>query len=600
MIEIKNINVSYNQQIVFKDSQIIIPDGQLTAINGKSGSGKTTLFYIIGLISCAKGYEYSYNGRNIDITDDHLKSTLRKSKIGFVFQDKNLHEYLTIEENLKLYCLIAGLEYTQEKANTLLEKVHLTIDPQTKTEVLSGGEKQRLAIACALIKEPDIIIADEPTSALDDTNTKIIIELLKGIAHDGKMVIIATHNQNILKDCDIVYHLKNNQILLDETINKDIVVSDIKETKISSKFYKWYTHFQFGKGKLEKFIFAVIPIFSIFLCIFLYAMKDSLASQYKQSLNQFANNEVLVENKTNLISDKGIDLLSRIQGVRNIYPVYKNTTNELLINEKKISLNKPIQVVSYYDYQTEKIHTNWQNKTGDIYLSFRLSEELKINKDSNIQLDNLNLTKNKFKIKGVLYEDYFLTQSQQSYIIYVPYQYFHESETNAVLLQLNDFESFLGITDKINEINPLYSTIISQDKYLAQISNLEIYTSNLSTFVTIVCSLVIFILVISQFFTINNQKYELTVLKANGLSNKEIFKMMLILFLQTIVKTTISVICLLLTSKLIVYILGINLKIFTITTLYLSIIFILGIYLAPTILSTLLICHYDVEKLLRF
>lgn len=76
--------------------------------------------------------------------------------------------------------------------------------------------------------------------------------------------------------------------------------------------------------------------------------------------------------------------------------------------------------------------------------------------------------------------------------------------------------------------------------------------------------------------------------------------MMLILFLQTIVKTTISVICLLLTSKLIVYILGINLKIFTITTLYLSIIFILGIYLAPTILSTLLICHYDVEKLLRF
>ena len=329
-------------------------------------------------------------------------------------------------------------------------------------------------------------------------------------------------------------------------------------------------------------------------------MKDSLASQYKQSLNQFANNEVLVENKTNLISDKGIDLLGRIQGVRNIYPVYKNTTNELLINEKKISLNKPIQVVSYYDYQTEKIHTNWQNKTGDIYLSFRLSEELKINKDSNIQLDNLNLTKNKFKIKGVLYEDYFLTQSQQSYIIYVPYQYFQESETNAVLLQLNDFESFLGITDKINEINPLYSTIISQDKYLAQISNLEIYTSNLSTFVTIVCSLVIFILVISQFFTINNQKYELTVLKANGLSNKEIFKMMLILFLQTIVKTTISVICLLLTSKLIVYILGINLKIFTITTLYLSIIFILGIYLAPTILSTLLICHYDVEKLLRF
>ena len=123
-----------------------------------------------------------------------------------------------------------------------------------------------------------------------------------GISHSQKgLQENITDDMSSLKDCDIVYHLKNNQILLDETINKDIVVSDIKETKISSKFYKWYTHFQFGKGKLEKFIFAVIPIFSIFLCIFLYAMKDSLASQYKQSLNQFANNEVLVENKINLI-----------------------------------------------------------------------------------------------------------------------------------------------------------------------------------------------------------------------------------------------------------------------------------------------------------
>ena len=223
MIEIKNINVSYNQQIVFKDSQIIIPDGQLTAINGKSGSGKTTLFYIIGLISCAKGYEYSYNGRNIDITDDHLKSTLRKSKIGFVFQDKNLHEYLTIEENLKLYCLIAGLEYTQEKANTLLEKVHLTIDPQTKTEVLSGGEKQRAAIARAIITHPLILICDEPTGNLDSENSHEVLTYLSKLNEEGTAIILVTH------DSMIASYAKKFMYLRDGTIHTVISRNDASQ-----------------------------------------------------------------------------------------------------------------------------------------------------------------------------------------------------------------------------------------------------------------------------------------------------------------------------------------------------------------------------------
>ena len=92
MIEIKNIHISYHAQTIIEQGDIVIHNGILTGLNGPSGSGKTTLFYIIGLISQIRGYDYYYNGQKLDVNDDHLKSSIRKNKIGFIFQDKNLHE----------------------------------------------------------------------------------------------------------------------------------------------------------------------------------------------------------------------------------------------------------------------------------------------------------------------------------------------------------------------------------------------------------------------------------------------------------------------------------------------------------------------------
>lgn len=600
MIEIKNINVSYKEQIVFKDSHIVIPDGKLTAISGKSGSGKTTLFYILGLISCARGYEYCFQGNIIDLEDNERKASLRKSKIGFIFQDKNLHEYLTIAQNIQLYCLISGVTYSDELLKDLLDKVHLNLDPHIKTEVLSGGEKQRLAIACALSKNPDLIIADEPTSALDSKHTKIIIELLKEIADEGKMVIIATHNKKIKEECDLVYHIENHQIISDTTIGKDQNVKELNGSQTDRKFYRWYSSFCFGKGKLERWFMMLIPAFVISICLFSVALKDSLIHQYKGTLNQFASNEVYVENKSTEMSEYGIQLLGNIEGVESVYSIYDYVIDTLSIQGKEAQLQEMIHIVPYCDYQKDYFHTKWEKGNGNIYLSYKTAELLHIEDIVDISISLSFLKQENYTVAGVLEKDYVLTQSQEQYVIYVPYQYFQEQTTQRVLLQLKDFESFKNISEAIHKVNNNYRIILSQDMYIRQMNQLEAYTKNLSTFIIVLCGLVTLVLTISQFFSVNNQKYEISVLKANGLSRYEILRMMFQIFCDTILKTFVSVIILLFIEKIVVYFFGIHVSLLSLKLIGLSLLFIGVVHFIPTFFATLFIDHFDVEKLLRF
>lgn len=600
MIEIKNINVSYKEQIIFKDSQIMIPNGKLTAISGKSGSGKTTLFYILGLISCTRGYEYSFNGNVIDLEDEKRKASLRKSKIGFIFQDKNLHEYLTIEENIQLYCLVSGVTYSDELLKQLLNKVHLNLDPQTKTKVLSGGEKQRLAIACALSKNPDLIIADEPTSALDSKHTHIIVELLKEIADEGKMVIIATHNKKVLEECDMIYRIENYQIISDTSIVKEQSVKNLDGRKTDKKFYQWYSAFCFGKGKAERWIMMLIPAFVVSICLFSVALKDSLIQQYKGTLNQFASNEVYVENKSSDITESGVQLLGNIEGVESVYSIYDYVIDNLSIQGKEVHLQEMIHIVPYCDYQTDYFRIKWKKGNGNVYLSYKTAELLHIEDITDISISLSSLKQQNYTVAGVLEKDYVLTQSQQQYVIYVPYQYFQEQTTKSVLLQLKDFESFMNISESIHNVNINYKIILSQDMYIRQMKQLEAYTQNLSAFIIVLCGLIAFVLTVSQFFSINNQKYEISVLKANGLSRHEILNMMLHMFYDTVIKSLVLIVILLLIEKGIFYFLGINVRLFSMKTIILSLGFVVAVHFVPTLFATLFIEHFDVEKLLRF
>lgn len=185
------------------------PNRGLLFLVGKSGCGKTTLLNILGLLDKFTGGEYTFNGKNIRKMTTHEKDCLRSKSIGFVFQDFSVIGKYNIGRNISLAKEISAGRCTKAEVNGILEKVGLAGFYKRKSGQLSGGQLQRVAVARALIKNPDIILADEPTGSLDSSNSAMILEMLKAISLE-KLVIVVTHDRKgaekygdtILEICD--------------------------------------------------------------------------------------------------------------------------------------------------------------------------------------------------------------------------------------------------------------------------------------------------------------------------------------------------------------------------------------------------------------
>ena len=201
MIEIKNLNKSYNNQIVLNNISMKIDKGDFISIVGPSGAGKTTLLNILGTIdSFDKNDKTSLLFEKTDLTklNDKELSSFRNKKIGFIFQFHQLLPELTAKENILLPSMIG--KFDSDKSLNNLNKLSsiLSINKilNKKPEFLSGGEKQRIAVARALINNPRLILADEPTGNLDSDNAKKIQELFKKINRElGVTIILVTHNE---------------------------------------------------------------------------------------------------------------------------------------------------------------------------------------------------------------------------------------------------------------------------------------------------------------------------------------------------------------------------------------------------------------------
>lgn len=193
VVEVKDINKSYDDKVVFDKFNLTVETGTFNVIMGTSGSGKSTLLNIIGLLDKADtGEVILFGEKNIKPFSRKAEKMLRE-KIGYLFQNFALVENETVAYNLKL-----ALEYDkgnkQEKIKEALSKVDLQGYENKKIFKCSGGEQQRIAIARLLLKPCELILADEPTGSLDLTNRQIVIELLKQMQKDGKTIIIVSHD----------------------------------------------------------------------------------------------------------------------------------------------------------------------------------------------------------------------------------------------------------------------------------------------------------------------------------------------------------------------------------------------------------------------
>ncbi len=210
MIRLEGVTKSYNKRNILTNANFLAKEGEITLLTGKSGSGKSTLLNIISGIQVYDSGNYFVNKVKLDVYDDQYMSQFRNAKIGYIVQDYALIEDYSVLENILLpsmYNKKFEKKDIQDKANVLAKDFGLFDSIDKKVKHISGGQKQRTAIARSLILDPAIILADEPTTNLDEENFLLIIELFEALKRAKKLIIIATHDDRIKSIANKIYRI---------------------------------------------------------------------------------------------------------------------------------------------------------------------------------------------------------------------------------------------------------------------------------------------------------------------------------------------------------------------------------------------------------
>ena len=216
MIEIKNIHKSYGSLEVLKGIDAVIEQGEIVSIVGASGAGKTTLLQIVGTLDKPDCGKILYDGRRVDNLPDREMARFRNGNIGFVFQFHQLLPEFTALENVMIPALIGGKNQSdaEQEAKRILDFLSLSDRLGHKPAQLSGGEKQRVAVARALINRPSVILADEPSGSLDSKNKIELHKLFFDLRDEFKQTfVIVTHDETLARMTDRTLFMKDGSIV---------------------------------------------------------------------------------------------------------------------------------------------------------------------------------------------------------------------------------------------------------------------------------------------------------------------------------------------------------------------------------------------------
>ena len=205
----KNANIT-----VLKNINLIINKGELISLTGPSGSGKSTLLHIIGLLDQPTSGEVFFKKKNFSKSSDGQKDIVRKNGISIIYQQNNLLSDFTALENVQIPLVNNGISWpeSREKGKKILSLVNLSRRINHFPNELSGGEQQRVAVARALITEPDLILADEPTGSLDRNTANEIFSLFLKLKSKNRAILYATHNRELSSKADYKLNIIDGNI----------------------------------------------------------------------------------------------------------------------------------------------------------------------------------------------------------------------------------------------------------------------------------------------------------------------------------------------------------------------------------------------------
>lgn len=420
MIEIKNLNISFGDKVILNNASFHTSPGVLTIIKGKSGSGKSTF---LKAFQFAYECEYIYEGQRIDELDPDSRQQFIYDHMVNVPQIPLFIEGMTIEEHIKQ---LVKLGY--QRNDIYEEKFGIASLKKKYPRNLSGGEKTRVAIYLAIMSQPEILILDEPTAALDASYAIEMIKYLKEYAEEGHYVIVATHDQRMIEEADVLYKVDQTLILEKENKRETSLISQIPHNH--KLFTLRFSHRTF------RIVMNILVAFTMIICAYSYNVYGHYNASYEQKINTIASRDLTVykEKMSNdYYSYNGSEFpmtqsdYKKIRSVKNVESVkwrYEkeyddvmilglDTETQLKYQEAKLTgkkCNQTINLVSMQVYDNEDDYTNLTVKHNDnkgVYISNQLLSNQDISVDS-INMDDLKL---KFYLPVPMYDASGITQT---------------------------------------------------------------------------------------------------------------------------------------------------------------------------------------------
>lgn len=287
MLELRNVSFYYEEKHKILDHvSLSFSSHGLVMIEGKSGSGKSTLLSLLHHEKEVKEGDILFFHQSLKEMNEQEKMDYRLFSCGVVYQDYGLFSHLSIEENLKMFMLVVN---KTEDIPTLLKKVGLSLDPKTSVDVLSGGEKQRVAIARSMILTSPILLLDEPTSSLDDKNAFEIMDLLKELSKKS-LIIIVTHDHRMIEQySDEHYHMENGTLTLIKKEEVESVSYSFLHPKRKRFHYGIYLKRRLEHKKKRAILLVSFLSMSVFIGSFSAILMHNMKEEMTSSFSHFAS-----------------------------------------------------------------------------------------------------------------------------------------------------------------------------------------------------------------------------------------------------------------------------------------------------------------------
>lgn len=307
MLELRNVSFYYEEKHKILDHvSLSFSSHGLVMIEGESGSGKSTLLSLLHHEKEVKEGDILFFHQSLKEMNEQEKMDYRLFSCGVVYQDYGLFSHLSIEENLKMFMLVVN---KNEDIPTLLKKVGLSIDPKTNVDVLSGGEKQRVAIARSMIPTSPILLLDEPTSSLDDHNAFEIMNLLKELSKKS-LIIIVTHDHRMIEQySDEHYHMENGTLTLIKKEEVEPISYSFLHPKRKRFHYGMYLKRRLVHKKKRAVLLISFLSMSVFIGSFSAILMNHMKEEMTSSFSHFASGkEIQMTVKNENIEDNRYSL----------------------------------------------------------------------------------------------------------------------------------------------------------------------------------------------------------------------------------------------------------------------------------------------------